>query len=182
MPTPKRWHFYFCLMKKEDCYSIGYISKPHGLKGEVTAVFTEPFEFEEVNTVFLERKGDLIPYFIESFSDRSDKVFLKFEEVNSIDAAQDLKGSTIFLEKTNRPKLKRGEFYNDEIIGFEVENADLKIVGKVSGVNQSGLSRLIEIDRNGKEVLIPVNSPFIKSINKSKRLIKVDLPEGYLDI
>jgi 16S rRNA processing protein RimM len=34
----------------------------------------------------------------------------------------------------------------------------------------------------GKEVLIPVNSPFITSINKSKKKISVNLPEGFLDI
>jgi ribosomal 30S subunit maturation factor RimM len=33
-----------------------------------------------------------------------------------------------------------------------------------------------------KEVLIPLNSPFIVSTNKTKKLIKVALPDGFLDI
>jgi 16S rRNA processing protein RimM len=38
------------------------------------------------------------------------------------------------------------------------------------------------INYNEKEVLIPVNGPFILSINKTKKIITVLLPEGFLEI
>lgn len=169
-------------MNKQDCYSIGYISKTHGLKGEVTAVFTEPIELDSVESVFIEMKGSLVPYFIQSFSDRGDKAFLKFEDVNTAEQAANLKGSTLYLNKTVRPSLKRGEFYNDEVVGYTVEDETEGKLGLLKQVIQSGPSRLLEIDYNGKDVLIPVNGPFIKSVNKGKKLIKVSLPEGFLSI
>ncbi len=169
-------------MNKQDCYSIGYISKTHGLKGEVTAIITEPIELDSIESVFLEIKGTLVPHFIKSFSDRTDKAFIKFEDVNTIEQAMGLKGSTLYLSKSVRPPLKRGEFYNDEIVGFVIEDENLGHLGFLKQVIQSGPSRLLEIDCNGKEILIPVNGPFIKSINKSKKTIKVSLPEGFLDI
>ena len=169
-------------MNKQDCYSIGYISKTHGLKGEVTAIITEPIELDSIESVFLEIKGTLVPHFIKSFSDRTDKAFIKFEDVNTIEQAMGLKGSTLYLSKSVRPPLKRGEFYNDEIVGFVIEDENLGHLGFLKQVIQSGPSRLLEIDCNGKEILIPVNGPFIKSINKSKKTIRVSLPEGFLDI
>ncbi len=169
-------------MNKQDCYSIGYISKTHGLKGEVTAVFTEPIDLDSVKSVFIEMKGSLVPYFIQSFSDRGDKAFLKFDDVNTTEQAANLKGSALYLSKTVRPSLKRGEFYNDEIVGFTVEDETEGVLGLLKQVIQSGPSRLLEIDYNGKDVLIPVNGPFIKSVTKSKKLIKVSLPEGFLSI
>ena len=123
-----------------------------------------------------------MPHFIKSFSDRTDKAFIKFEDVNTIEQAMGLKGSTLYLSKSVRPPLKRGEFYNDEIVGFVIEDENLGHLGFLKQVIQSGPSRLLEIDCNGKEILIPVNGPFIKSINKSKKTIKVSLPEGFLDI
>ena len=169
-------------MNKQDCYSIGYISKTHGLKGEVTAVITEPLELDSVESVFIELKGSLVPYFIQSFSDRGDKAFIKFEDVNTAELAASLKGSALYLSKTVRPTLKRGEFYNDEVVGFAVEDETEGNLGLLKQVIQSGPSRLLEIDYHGKDVLIPVNGPFIKSVNKSKKLIKVSLPEGFLSI
>jgi 16S rRNA processing protein RimM len=169
-------------MNKQDCYSIGYISKTHGLKGEVTAIITEPIELDSIESVFIEIKGTLVPHFIKSFSDRTDKAFIKFEDVNTIEQATGLKGSTLYLNKSTRPSLKRGEFYNDQIVGFVVEDENLGHLGILKQVIESGPSRLLEIDANGKELLIPVNGPFIKSINKSKKTIRVSLPEGFLDI
>lgn len=169
-------------MNKLYCYSVGYISKTHGLKGEVTAVFTEPIELDSVESVFIELKGSLVPYFIQSFSDRGDKAFLKFEDVDTAELAAGLKGSALYLSKEVRPSLKRGEFYNDEVVGFMVEDETEGKLGLLKQVMQSGPSRLLEVDYNGKDVLIPVNGPFIKSVNKSKKLIKVSLPEGFLSI
>jgi 16S rRNA processing protein RimM len=169
-------------MNKQDCYSIGYISKTHGLKGEVTTVITEPIELDSVESVFIELKGSLVPYFIQSVSDRGDKAFIKFDDVNTAEQAAALKGSALWLSKTVRPSLRRGEFYNDEVVGFMVEDATEGKLGLLTQVIQSGPSRLLEIDYNGKDVLIPINGPFIKSVNKSKKLIKVSLPEGFLSI
>ncbi len=169
-------------MNKKDYYTIGYISKTHGLKGEVTAVFTEPIELDGLNSIFIGMNDNLVPYFIQSFSDRGDKAFLKFEDISTPEQAASLKGSMMYLNKTVRPTLKRGEFYNDEVVGFSVEDEAAGTLGVLNQVIQSGPSRLLEIDYNGKEVLIPVNGPFIKSVNKSKKLIKVSLPEGFLSI
>jgi 16S rRNA processing protein RimM len=169
-------------MNKQECYSVGYISKTHGLKGEVTIVFTEPIVLDGLDSIFIEINETLVPYFIESFSDRGDKAFIKFEDINTPELASSLKGSSLYLSKAVRPSLKRGEFYNDEVIGFSVEDEVEGKLGVIKQIIQSGPSRLLEIDHKGKDVLIPVNGPFIKSVNKSRKLIKVSLPEGFLSI
>jgi 16S rRNA processing protein RimM len=86
------------------------------------------------------------------------------------------------LPKETRPKLKRGEFYDDEIIGFVVEDETIGILGAITEVSTNGPNKLLVINYLGKEALIPTNGPFIKSVNKTKKLIKVELPEGFLDI
>jgi 16S rRNA processing protein RimM len=169
-------------MNKQECYSVGYISKTHGLKGEVTIVFTEPIVLDGLESLFIETRDTLVPYFIESFSDRGDKAFIKFEDINTPELASSLKGSSLYLSKAVRPSLKRGQFYNDEVIGFSVEDEVEGKLGVIKQIIQSGPSRLLEINHEGKDVLIPVNGPFIKSVNKSRKLIKVSLPEGFLSI
>lgn len=169
-------------MEIQDCYKIGYVSKTHGLKGEVTVnTLPECPDLNSIENVFLEQTGGLVPYFIKSVSVKGDKAFVKFEEVDGIDAASELKGVSLYLPKTERPKPSRGEFYNDEVVGFEViENEEA--LGRVTDIMEAGPNRFLVIDHNGKEVLIPINGPFIKSINKSKKKVTVELPEGFLDI
>ena len=169
-------------MEKKQCFKIGYVAKTHGLKGEVTLNISEPVDFGSLEFILLEQQNTLVPHFISSFSDRGDKVFLKLEDINTTELAAKLKGSGIYLPKDIRPKLKRGEFYDDEVIGFTVIDENHGELGEITEISSTGPNRLLTIQHHIKEVLIPVNSPFIISTNKTKKVIKVALPDGFLDI
>jgi 16S rRNA processing protein RimM len=170
-------------MDKNEHFKIGYISKTHGLKGGVTAMLTTDFATDEIKDVFIEMGSSLVPHVVSDLSDRGDKAFIKFESVNSPEEAALLKGASIYLAKAVRPKLKRGDFYDDEIIDFEVIDKTVGPIGRVREVMESGLNKLIVVvDNAGKETLIPVNAPFISSVLKTKQVLRVDLPEGFLDI
>lgn len=171
-------------MDLSSSYKVGYVLKPHGLKGEVTiSLEADAPDFSEVESIFLEKDNRLVPYFIESISIRDTKAFVKFEEVDSMNDAQAISKRALYLPKSTRPKSGRGEFYDDEVVGFGVEDEAAGDLGKVTAVVDAGTNKLlVVVSAQGKEVLVPVNGPFITSINKSKKKIAVSLPEGFLDI
>jgi 16S rRNA processing protein RimM len=182
-----RWHFLFSAesnMDIENCYKIGFILKPHGLKGGVTVSLDIdiPNDFATLETVFIQEDHQLVPYFIESVSLKGTKAFVKFEDVSTAEEAEKISKHSLYLPKSERPKSSRGEFYDDEVSGFAVEDETLGMLGKIVDVMNAGANRLLVLDHNGKEVLIPINSPFVKSVNKSRKKIQVNLPEGFLDI
>ena len=171
-------------MQITDCYKIGYILKPHGLKGEVTVSITPdgPEDISELETVFVEQNSRLAPFFIESASQNGDKAFVKFEDIDTVEDANKISKSSVYLPKSERPKSGREEFYDDEIIGFEVHDKELGLLGEIQSIEKAGPNKLFVVLYQEKEMLIPVNGPFVVSINKSKKTIAVDLPEGFLDI
>jgi 16S rRNA processing protein RimM len=171
-------------MEIDSCFKIGWILKPHGLKGEVTVVLDEdaPEDFSPIESVFVEQNKRLVPYFIKSISTQGKKAFVKFEDIDSIDAALKISKHALYIPKSSRPKSVRGEFYNDEIIDFEVHDEEKGLLGKVREIMQAGPNRLLVVDHDNKEVLIPVNGPFIASVNKTKKKVVVNLPEGFLEL
>jgi 16S rRNA processing protein RimM len=171
-------------MNINDHYKVGFIMRPHGLKGEVTISLDAeaPVDWENLKLIFVEKKSQLVPYFIESISVRNDKAFVKLDDVNTTELASSLKGSSLYLSKESRPKLERGTFYNEDVIGFEVFDDTHGPLGFVEDVEQAGPNRFLILSYLQKEIMIPVNGPFIKSINKSKKKISVNLPDGFLDI
>jgi 16S rRNA processing protein RimM len=171
-------------MRSEPYYKIGLIMKAHGLKGEVTVSIDKdcPNDFAELQTIFLQEGSQFVPYFIESISIKGDKAFVKFEDIDNPEAATHISKHAIFLPLKDRPKLVRGEFYDDEIIGFHVTDDIAGSLGKVTEVVHSGPNKLLAIDNQGKEILIPLNGPFITRIVKTRKEISVTLPEGFLDI
>jgi len=169
-------------MLKESCFKIGFIQRTHGLKGEVTSIIEGNLPEVELTTVFIEENNRLIPYFIKSFSLQGTKALIRFEDVDQLEHAKKLVGKAVYLPKTLRPRLGRGKFYDDEIIGFIVTDAELGNLGPVLEIVEAGPNKLIAVDHAGKEILIPVNGPFIKSVNKSKQSVMVELPDGFLDL
>ena len=170
-------------MDISECFKIGYVSKTHGLKGEVTIVMAMDCpDLTRLKLFYVEIKQTLVPHFIQSNSVKGDKAFVKLEDVNSPEEAAALKGCSLFLPKSERPRLAKGEFHNEDVVGFEVIDAENGPLGIVKEVFEQGLSRHLVVIYGQKEVLIPTNGPFIKGIQKVKRKITVELPEGFLDI
>jgi 16S rRNA processing protein RimM len=170
-------------MDKDKCFKIGYIAKSHGLKGEVTMVLAPDCpDLKSTKTIFVENGDQMVPFFVESVSIRDTKAFLKFEEVTTPERAESLKGSSLYLPKSERPKLSRGDFYSEEVLGFEVTDVKIGVLGPIADVLENGPMRYLTISYHGKDIIIPVNGPFIKNINKSKKKIQVELPEGFLEI
>lgn len=158
--------------------------KPHGLKGQVTIALDPdaPDDFTSIDTLFLDIHNKLLPYFIEHISLKGNRAFLKLEDVDSPEAAQAISRSAIYLPKSTRPRSGRGDFYDDEVVGFVIVDSQLGELGRVVEVVRAGANRLLSVHDGEREVLIPLNSPFIEAVNKGRKRISVTLPDGFLDI
>ena len=141
-----------------------------------------PDDFSSIESVFIEQNKRLVPYFIHAISSQGKKAFVKFEDIDSLETALKISKQSVYIQKSIRPKSARGEFYNDEVIDFEVHDEEKGLLGKVREVMQAGPNRLLVVDYNNKEVLIPVNGPFIESVNKTKKKVSVNLPEGFFEL
>jgi 16S rRNA processing protein RimM len=80
------------------------------------------------------------------------------------------------------PKLEGNKFYFHEVIGFSIEDKNFGIVGKIKGINDATAQALFEIDREGIEILIPMNDEFIVKVDREHQTIIVDTPEGLIDL
>ncbi|MDZ4715081.1 MAG: ribosome maturation factor RimM [Cytophagales bacterium] len=170
-------------MKIDDCFKIAYVAKTHGLQGEVTFVLAPGCpDLVGLPSLFVETKGQLVPYFIKSVSAKGTKAFVKLEDVDSADAAALLRGCSVYLPRTLRPALPRGEFYNDEVVGFEVTDNAHGLLGIVKEIMENGANRHLIVNYLGREIMIPLNGPFIRNTNKSRKKITVELPKGFLEI
>lgn len=171
-------------MTKEDCYELGRVTRVHGLKGEVQLLFEvdDPFEYEELDSVLIEVKGQLIPYFVEQLNIQTNRIIAKFEEIDSIDKAQTLVGSKLWLTLDNLPDLDEGQFYYHDVVGFQVVDRELGVLGTVREFASFSHQDILVMDYEGREVLIPVIDEMIGDADHDQRLLHVSLPEGLLDI
>ncbi|MFI8377502.1 ribosome maturation factor RimM [Leeuwenhoekiella sp. NPDC079379] len=172
-------------MRKEECFYLGKIVRKFSFKGELLAKLDtdEPEMYENLESVFVDFNGNLVPFFIHSCQlHKSTLLRIDFEDVNTEEDAEDLINAELFLPLSMLPQLEGTQFYYHEIIGFTVKDISFGKVGTITGVNDNTSQALFEIDHKGKEVLIPINDDFIKEVDRSTKIITIDAPEGLIDI
>ena len=173
-------------MNKQDCFELGLITKTHGLKGFVTIHIESdnPQDYYNLESVFLVQRDELIPFFIEDFkeSNSPEKIQVKFEDVESIEDAQELIKAKLFLPLEWLPELKGNKFYYHEVIGFEITDQNS---GK-SGVIENVLGNLgkdyFSLTIDEKNILIPIEESFIVKVDRKRKRISLDLPDGLMDV
>ncbi|WP_104735412.1 ribosome maturation factor RimM [Hanstruepera ponticola] len=172
-------------MKKEDCFYLGKIVKKYSFKGELLIKLDtdEPDLYESLDALFIDLRNNLVPFFIESSQlHKSDLLRVKFEDVDTESDADALIKSDIYLPLKFLPKLDDDKFYFHEIIGFQVIDKIHGNIGTIKSVNDSTAQALFEIDKDGIEILIPMNDEFITNVDKNKKEILVNTPEGLIDL
>lgn len=171
-------------MDVDQCYQLGHIIKSHGIKGEVGILLDVDFpqKYRNLESVFVETDQKLVPFFITSITVKKNKAVVKFEDVESIEAAEALKGRPLYLPLDMLPELQGSQFYYHEIVDFQVIDARHGRLGPVDTVYSLPNQDLMAVIYNRKEVLIPVKDEIITRVDREAQEIHVDLPEGLLEV
>jgi len=172
-------------MTKEDCFYLGKIVKKYSFKGELLAKLDtdQPELFEGLDAVFIQLRNSLIPFIVEhSQLHKSDLLRLKLEDVSTEEDADQLLRCDLYLPLNMLPKLEGNKFYFHEVIGYTIEDRNFGKIGVITGINDTTAQALFIIDKDGKQVLIPMNDAFIKEVNRETKTIVVETPEGLIDL
>ncbi|MBX2841817.1 MAG: ribosome maturation factor RimM [Flammeovirgaceae bacterium] len=171
-------------MRKEECYELGYVSKTHALDGEIAVILDVdyPEDYIDLESVFIEMKGDLVPYFVETSFFNNDKFILKLEDIDTVEDAAKLKSKILFLPLSVLPKLENDQFYFHEVIGYSVTDDAYGELGDVSDVYKPSSQAIMTLYHQGKEVMIPMTEEIIQTVNHEEKKMQVKLPEGLIEL
>jgi 16S rRNA processing protein RimM len=172
-------------MRKEDCFFLGHISKKHGYKGTVRVSLDtdRPEAYSDLESVFVERNGQLVPFFIDTCQlVKNGALLIDFEDVDSEPKAQALIGSGLYLPMSFLPALDGTDFYYHEVEGFIVVDENGLSVGPIIKVIDQTAQLMFELDYKGTDILVPAIDEFILQVDRVKKQIHLKLPEGLLDL
>ena len=159
---------------------VGKIVNAIGLKGEVKVYnYSDSSEIYEITPEMY--VGDKLME-IENVRLQKNMVVLKIAGIDDRNAAEAAKGRDILITEDDLPELEEGEFYVRDLIGMTViENG--VVLGNVKDVLQNTAQDVFEIEReNGKQLLLPRVDEFVLDIDLDTREIKVNLPDGLLEL
>ncbi len=168
-----------------DLVLIARAVKTHGLKGQVVAELLTDFpeRFEDLDQVVLVSPGgEQKTGILEDFRFHKDRVVLKLDGYDDVEAAKELIGYVFAVPESNRVQLEEDEFYDWELEGCIVKVGD-ESIGQVRSVMKTGGAEILVVsDESGKERLVPLAAPIVVKIDPAAKTIVVDPPEGLFDL
>ena len=171
-------------MNVESCFQLGHIIKPHGLQGDLHIFLDtdQPEAYETMESVFVEIRQKLVPFFIDHLQIRENKAIVKFEHINSLEEAEKLKGNLLYLPLELLPPLSSDQFYYHDVIRYMVIDDSGREIGQIMNIFEVNGNDLFAVDHKGTEILIPVQEDFILRVDHEKNQIHMQLPDGLLDV
>ncbi len=165
-------------------FKIGKLAASFGLGGELILQHSlgKKTSLKGLESIYIEElPGSFIPYFIEKTKIKNEKeVFIKLEGVNSKETARKLTPKNIWLEEKD---FKKFAFQSAPIslLGYRIMNGENDL-GEIIEVLEQPHQILCTILYKEKEALIPLHNESLLKIDKRKKIVYVDLPEGLLEL
>ena len=169
------------MIRKEDVYQIGHITRTHGVRGEVSLSFTDDV-WDRVDSDFLilQVDGIMVPFFMEEYRFRSDTTALvKFQDYDTAEAAQTLVGCEVFFPLDLTPEDDGEEEYSwRHFTGFTLTDENAGLIGTIERVDDTTQNVLFQVGSH----LIPAAEAWIVDVDHRQRTILMRLPEGLLEL
>ena len=161
---------------------IGTLIKPHGYKGELLLKGKPEIirELKQGIPLFIELFGQLVPFFIEELSPdpSGEKCIVRFEFIESDVEARRYTGCEVFNSTVYQTD-SRVELLNvREYEGFIVIDTNKYEKYTVADYYDNPGNPILLLEREGNEVMLPVNADYILSVDISGKMIEAAFPDG----
>lgn len=168
-------------MDRKGFVEVGLFIGPHGIKGEVKVKsFTEIpenlFVYEEF---FLGNQTK--PIKLKLVRKIKQNLICIVEDIKTRNEAEKFKNLILYVRRDNLPLLKDDEFYQRDLLDFQVYNLERHNLGFVTSFNDFGGGLLVEVEKNKKRFYLPIGKPFLKDINYKDKEVILNIDPGFIE-
>ncbi len=173
-------------MAGEQNITVGKLGKPHGISGAfriyMQRELKSPQKFPK--HFLVQERGTLLPWFVTKVEWIGfNEGFVWFEEITNPEKAKQYSGRELFLtEKDINTFFKKDSGSYSELIGYKAFEETEGEIGIIEEIIENPGQILLSIKSETKEILIPLVDEFIVEVNKKKKELLLNLPEGLLDL
>jgi len=164
---------------------VGRIARPHGIRGQVIVTPETDFVAErfQTGTTFWTRspRGDE-PLTVNSARLQNGRPVVGFEGFANIEEVERLTGLDLRIPEDALQPLAEGTYYVHDLVGCAVETIAGRRIGEVTRVEGGAGASVLTVDGPEGEVLVPLAADICVEVDIGARRIRIDPPEGLLEL
>lgn len=172
---------------EEPLVAVAHAVKTRGLKGEIVAELLTDFpeRFADLSQlIVVARDGQRSVVQLENYWFHQARVILKLAGYDTVEAANPFVGCDFAVPESRRVQLPEGQFYDWELEDCVVETTTGEQIGRVRDVLRvgGGVEMLVVENAQEHEHLIPMVETIVVDIDKAGKRIRIDPPQGLLEL
>jgi 16S rRNA processing protein RimM len=148
----------------------GVVGRPHGLDGSFHVIHPNP-DLLAVGAVV--RVGEAERR-LERRAGTDTRVIARVEGCSDRDTAEALRGTELLVARTQAPELEGDEWWAEDLEGCTVRDGERE-VGRVSRLLALPSCEVLEVERAGEPLLVPLVSDAVRAVDVERKIIDVDL-------
>ena len=150
---------------------VAKFGKTFGLKGEIIiqSFFENKFDIFNYKNFFLENQSQIFL----SIKKSNKNILGQIEKIETVGEVKKYVGKLIYIEKNRLPKLKKGQFYYNDLENIKVLLNKTKF-GYVKKINNHGAGDYLEIKTNNNEILVPFNNHHVLKVDLKNKILHLN--------
>lgn len=159
---------------------IGSILGPHGINGQVKIKsFTEvPEGMFLYKNLFIGNEQK--PIKIKLVRKVKQNLICIVENIKTRNEAETIRNLILYVKRDEFPLLNDNEFYQRDLLNFEVFNLKRESFGFIISFNDFGGGQLVEVENLNKRFYLPIGKTFLKNINYQDREVILDIDIAFI--
>lgn len=164
-------------MSGNDIVVLGRLAEAYGIRGWIRLhpFGDDPLDWRRIPVWHLGREGG--PWReveLNGLKAHGDGLVVSFVGVADRTAAEALKGQLVGAPREALPETGDDEFYWADLIGLAVVNEEAVLLGKVSGLIETGANDVLQVvDEAGEERLLPFVDAVVLDVDRAAGVIRV---------
>lgn len=163
----------------EDMICVGAIAGAFGIGGEVRlkSFCSEPSDIAAYGNLFTEDGSRAFQ--VTLTRPVAGGLGARIAGVTSKEAADALRGTSLYVPRDRLPKLPDDEFYHADLIGLSAYDTGGELLGKVTAIYNHGAGDIVEISpmRHKSALLLPFTMAIVPNVDLASGRIVVNLPD-----
>ena len=171
------------MKERPDFISIGIITKPHGIKGEVlvSSLTDNAEQFQKLKHVFLtQQDGTRTKISIQQVRQKNNQFIIKFSGIENRNQAETLQKILIEKRLEDGDVLSSDEYYLFDLIGLKVYTTDHQLLGRIKEVLTLPANDVYVVQGESTQFLIPAIRSVVKKVDLEKDIMLIEPIDGLL--
>lgn len=168
----------------QEYFKIGKLAATFGIDGQLILEHSlgKKSLLNGLEALFIEEKKDaFLPYFIVSTKIKNDKeTYITLDGIRSKEDARLLIKKEVWLAEDDFKKFAK-DTSPISLLGYTIINKETEI-GQVTEVIEQPHQLLCVVKTENNEMFIPIHKESLEKMDKKKRRLYVNLPDGLLEI